>query len=484
MFARFMRSSFHRYFSFSVLLALLWAFGGMHLLTGCANISPPMGGARDSLPPNLLKMSPADSTLNFTAKKIEFSFDEYVQLDNIFDNVLVNPPLNRFPTIDSKLRTVTVLIKDTLKPETTYSIDFGKAIKDVNEGNPLKGFTYVFSTGNTIDSLELTGRVVNAETGQPDSTLIVILHTSMDDSAVAKEKPVYVSRLDGKGNFLFKYLPAKTFRIFALKDEGFKQYQDPTTPFAFADSAVNPAGNVAPMELRFFTIPDSAKAEENTANQQGNRVGGRKAKPADDEDNKRLLYTTSAKDKSQDILKPLSINFTEPIAVWDSSKIKLTDTLFRPVAVGHFVQDSVSITLPVAWKSSTAYALVLEKGFATDSAGATNAKNDTTIFTTKAESEYGAVRMKFSGVDFARKPLLFWIQNNTLVRKTPLQPGELRINLIEPGQYTLRIVYDENGNGNWDTGNYWEKRQPEHVIAFPKEINVRPNWDNEFQFDL
>ena len=147
------------------------------VLPGCASIIPPQGGPRDSLPPRLIKASPADSTRNFTGNRIAFSFYEFVDLQNIQENLLVSPSPKTNPLIESKLNTVTVRIKDSLEPNTTYSLNFGNAIKDYNEGNVMKEFTYTFSTGPYIDSLELHGKVILAENGRADSTLIVLLHT-------------------------------------------------------------------------------------------------------------------------------------------------------------------------------------------------------------------------------------------------------------------------------------------------------------------
>src|SRR5690349_3991946 len=204
--------------------------------TGCANIVPPMGGPRDSLPPQLVKINPRDSATNFTGKKIVIEFDEFVQIDNIQENLLVSPVPKINPIVESKLRTVTVTVKDTLQPNTTYSIDFGNAIKDINEGNILKNFTYVFATGKSLDSLKLTGKVFIAETGKTDSTLIVMLHTSQDDSAVIKEKPRYIARVDKDGNYAFSNLPSGSFALFALKDEGGqRRYLSNSQLFAFAN---------------------------------------------------------------------------------------------------------------------------------------------------------------------------------------------------------------------------------------------------------
>ena len=110
-------------------------------------------------------------------------------------------------------------IRDTLEPNTTYTLNFGDAIRDINENNELSDFTYIFSTGPVYDSLQITGKVIVAETGGADSTLIVMLHTALDDSAVVKNTPRYYTRVDRDGNFIFRNLPADTFAIYALKDE-------------------------------------------------------------------------------------------------------------------------------------------------------------------------------------------------------------------------------------------------------------------------
>src|SRR6187431_753466 len=175
------------------------------VLTGCANMIPPTGGDRDSLPPLLLKASPPDSSKNFNNKTITFTFDEYIdQPQEIFKNLLVSPTPSVSPVVESKLRTLTVKIKDTLEPNTTYYYNFGDAIKDVNEGNVLHNFSYIFTTGNTFDTLQFSGKVILAETGGFDSTLIVMLYRRGEDSAVVKEpRPRYTARVDGKGNFRF-----------------------------------------------------------------------------------------------------------------------------------------------------------------------------------------------------------------------------------------------------------------------------------------
>ncbi len=175
-------------------------------ITGCANIVPPTGGPKDTLPPVLIKADPEMRALNVNSNKIVLTFDEYVDLKDVSKNLIVSPVPKQMPTVYSHLKVITITIKDTLQPNTTYAFNFGRAVADVNEGNVLKNFTYVFSTGDYIDSLRYSGRVIMANTGKPDSTLMVMLHTELFDSAVEKLRPRYITRLDSAGNFTFNNL--------------------------------------------------------------------------------------------------------------------------------------------------------------------------------------------------------------------------------------------------------------------------------------
>ena len=147
-------------------------------LTGCANIIPPGGGPKDSLPPKLLVALPKDSATNVRTKNFLLSFDEYVTLQGIQENLIVSPTVKNTPIIDYKLKNVTIKFKDSLEENTTYVLDFGKAVVDVNESNIAKGFRYIFSTGNNIDNGNYGGQVIVAATGKVDSTLIVVLHNN------------------------------------------------------------------------------------------------------------------------------------------------------------------------------------------------------------------------------------------------------------------------------------------------------------------
>lgn len=187
-------------------------------------------------------------------------------------NLIVSPTPKVNPVVQVKLRNVEVTIKDTLEPNTTYSLDFGNAIKDLNEGNVFKNFRYVFSTGTTIDTLQVGGRVLVAETGRADSTLIVMLHRNMDDSAVIKDKPRYVARVDTAGYFRFNNLAPGTYRLYALKDEsGQRRFLSKEQLFAFADSPVVAADQKLNYMLYAFLEPDTVVEKPKTSSLPPNR---------------------------------------------------------------------------------------------------------------------------------------------------------------------------------------------------------------------
>ncbi len=455
------------------------------VLPGCANMIPPQGGPRDSLPPQLIKASPGDSTKNFTGNRISFSFNEFVDLQNIHENLLVSPLPKTNPKVDFKLNTITVRLKDSLETNTTYTLNFGDAIKDYNEGNVLKEFTYTFSTGKYIDSLELYGKVVLAETGKIDSTLIVVLHTSANDSAVVKEKPRYIAKLDGKGNFVFKNLPPKKFYLYALKDDGgTHRYFNDKQLFAFADSPVVVQLKTEPVTLYAFT---SGEAPTTPVVLPSVNIGNRKKGLSETVD-KRLKYQTNLTGNQQDLQGNFMMTFEQPLRLFDSSKIRLyTDSAYKPVAAYTFEKDSSNrkIQLAVTWKENTLYHIILQKDFAEDSSGKKLLKTDTLHFKTKQLAEYGSLQLKFRNLDLAKNPVLQFITNDNIYKSFPLGSSSFSQPLFLPGEYELRILYDRNKNGKWDPGNFFGKhKQPEIVNPVERKISVKPAWKNEVEIAL
>jgi hypothetical protein len=470
-----------RFFLF--LLFILFVIQQIVVLPGCASIIPPQGGPRDSLPPQLIKASPGDSTRNFSGNRIIFSFNEFVDLQSAQENLLVSPTPRNNPDVSNKLNTVTVKLKDSLEANTTYTLNFGNAIKDYNEGNVMKGFTYTFSTGRYIDSLELHGKVILAENGRADSTLIVILHTNKDDSAVVNDKPRYITRLDGKGNFVFKNLPPKTYWLYAMKDEGgTHRYFSDKQLFAFADSPVVIRSNTAPVTLYAYA---SKQTTVQTAIQSLN-IGNRRRGAAEAAD-KRLKYQTNLLNNQQDLQGVFIMTFEQPLRSFDSSKIRLyTDSAFNPVATYKFEKDSSNrkLQLAVTWKENTIYHIILNKDFAEDSSGKKLLKTDTLNFQTKKLSDYGSLLLKFRNLDLTKNPVLLFVTNDVVYKSFPLGSSSFSQELFLPGEYELRILYDENKNGKWDPGEFFGKhRQPEIVKPIERKISVKAAWKNEFEID-
>ena len=438
---------------------------------------PPSGGDRDSLPPHLVKVTPPDSSTGFSNKTITFTFDEYIdQPQDIFKDLLISPTPSILPNVESKLRTLKVTIKDTLEPNTTYYYNFGDAIKDVNEGNVLHNFSYIFTTGTTLDTLQLSGKVLLAETGGIDSTLIVMLHRSGEDSAVVKERARYITRLDGKGNFKFLYLPSGTYYLYALKDENGLGRHSENSLFAFADSAIEIKPNAAPVTLYAFV-------EEKQSSSPISFTGGNR--PGTKPDERRLRFTSSG--NMQDLLGDFYLNFDRPLRNLDTTKLQVsTDSTFNPVS-SRWEIDSLKkrLTLKTTWKESTLYNLILDKDFAEDSSGRKLLKTDTLNFTTRKQADYGSLKFSFTNIDLSRNPVLQVSQNGTVVKTFPLSAAELYQPLFNPGEYELSILYDENKNGHWDPGKFFgERKQPELVKPLNKKITVRSNWDNEFEITL
>ena len=445
--------------------------------TGCANIIPPGGGPKDTLPPILLSAFPKDSTTNFTANKITLNYDEFIDLQNTFENVLVSPLLQNVPTINNNFRTINIKIKDTLEPNTTYAINFGNAIRDINEGNILKDFTYVFSTGNRLDTNTLSGKVVMAETGKTDSTLIVVLHRNAMDSAVAKERPRYMARLDGEGKFRFNYLPAGKFAIYAIPNDYSKHYDDTTKPFAFADSLVSPPNNGF-VNLYAYTLPKRDTVAKPTPNDGGGK------KPKED---KKLQLQPVLQGAFQDLLTKLEIGFNKRIKTIDTSKIVLKDTNNNKISGYEIIADTDAILLFVKmnWPPAKAYKLIVDSTAIVDSSGNRLNGNDTIFFFTKKLEDYGSIKLRFLNIDLTKNPVLQLVQGDKIVESIVLTDKEWYRKLFNPGDYDLRILYDKNKNGIWDPGHFFgSHRQPEIVITLDTKLSVRANWDNEKEITL
>jgi hypothetical protein len=465
-------------------LLSVFALSQLFFQAGCANIVPPEGGLRDTLPPVMVRSTPPNNARNFTNDRIIFTFDEYVDLENYQQNVLVSPIQENMPTMTRKLNTITIKMRDSIEQNTTYSFNFGNSIKDVNEGNIYKNFTFTYSTGPYIDSMKFSGRVLLAETGLPDSTLSVMLHRDMEDSAVINKNPRFVTRVDGNGYFTFRYLAPGTFRVYALKSEGSYRYLSTKSLFAFADSAVHVNQATDSVTLFAYVADTSDRAGPTTSTvappARGNTRGA-----AD----KRLRFQTNLSGGQQDLNNKLIFTFDTKIRVFDSTKIRLTtDSTYKPVTNYSWKLDSNRrvLTLEHQWMENTQYGLILEKDFATDTLGQQLLKSDTLDFKTKAKSEYGDIRIRFRNLDLSKNPVLQFMQGDQLKYSFPLTSENFAKTLLEPGDYGLRILNDNNKNGKWDPGIFFGKHQQPEIVkpVARKTTTIKAGLDNQVEILL
>lgn len=188
------------------------------LLYSCASIGSPTGGAVDMDPPIFIGSSPKPNTLNFNGNKVVLTFDEIVTLVNQSDYVMYSPIQRETPRLTSLGRSVTVEFRDSMKPNTTYTIDFANCIQDNNENNPLEDFSFAFSTGDTIDTLQVSGIVLRARDLEPMQKMLVGIHSNLDDSAFTKLQFDRVARTNDRGQFTIRNLKPGKYKIYALND--------------------------------------------------------------------------------------------------------------------------------------------------------------------------------------------------------------------------------------------------------------------------
>lgn len=482
-------------------LYFLIIFGVVGHFYGCAVIVPPSGGPKDTIPPRLLSVLPKDSArrVGLTGTKIVFTFDEYIDGKDIRTELFTSPVLKVDPLADTKLKVVTVKIKDTLQPNTTYALNFGKGIKDVNEGNVRRNFTYVFSTGDTIDQGEYSGNVVIANTGKADSTIIAMLHTKGDDSAVIKDRPRYIAKTDTTGRFHFQYVKPGKYYLYALKDEGGShKYLSKAQLFAFADSPIVVGMHSSSPSQTLYayaeTATDTKSGSSGTTGSNGS--GGNKttapvSKKSLKNQDTRLQVQVNANSGVFDVLDTFRLTFSNGLRVFDSTQIRFTDEHFKDIdsKLYRFVRDTTNkiFALYYSWPTDSKYRLILPRSFGQDSMGRKLLKDDTLSFGTKKNIDYGEVQIRVANLDLSRHPVLLFVQSDKIkYARRFTSRRTVRELLFPPGEYELRILYDLNQNGIWDPGKFFgkDKRQPEKVLTIRKKMNVKANWDNDWDTSL
>ncbi|WP_455627641.1 Ig-like domain-containing protein [Parabacteroides chinchillae] len=222
----------------------LQLFAGLFLLVAiysCANMATPTGGPYDENPPKFISSTPAPNQTNYKGKKVEILFDELIQIDKPSENVIITPPQMELPIVRTAGRKAVVELMDTLKPNTTYTIDFTNSISDNNEKNVFENFSFAFSTGDIIDTLEVAGTLLNAENLEPMPGIMIGLHDNLEDSAFVKLPFVRTSRTNDKGQFTIRNISPGKYHVFALNDVNRDyKFDQPGEDIAFLDSVIVP----------------------------------------------------------------------------------------------------------------------------------------------------------------------------------------------------------------------------------------------------
>jgi uncharacterized protein (DUF2141 family) len=230
------------------------------VIFSCARQAAPTGGLKDITPPKITKSNPPISSLNFNGKKIIISFNEFIAIDKMTEKFMISPPLVKKPNIIVKGKTLEIEFFEKLKDSTTYTLYFQDAVRDLNEGNPILNFQFVFSTGNVLDSLSVTGNVYYASNLEVPENTLILMHTNMADSAPVRLLPDYISQVDSKGGFRINNIKSGHYRLFALQEKNNnKKFDFADENFAFLDNdiEINKEKNYLPE----IVVKDTSKSK-------------------------------------------------------------------------------------------------------------------------------------------------------------------------------------------------------------------------------
>ncbi|MDR1499934.1 MAG: Ig-like domain-containing protein [Tannerellaceae bacterium] len=567
------------------------------LIQSCANIGSPNGGPYDEAPPRFVRSRPAPGQTNYRGKTVEIIFDELIQVDKPSENVIVTPPQIRLPLIRPAGRGVTVELRDSLMDNTTYTIDFTSSIADNNEKNVLENFSFAFSTGDVVDSLEVSGYLLNAENLEPMQGITIGLHSNPEDTAFIREPFTRTSRTNDKGWFAIRNIAPGAYRIYALNDKNRDyKFDQAGEDIAFLDSLIVPSFEFTSrrdtlwkdsitvdsiytvdytrfmpdnIELRLFLEAFERQYILRPERTQANRFTLRFNAPLDTviapiplnftpsdsiwyipqwaEGKKAVHYWLTdslvwARDTLQmaidypesdslnvlrtrtdtlsvfmrsrpnenrrqrneaeaeapvflsmnvraagtmDIFDTIAITFDEPVLFLGKDLFSLDqkrDTFWMPVDFD-FLPDTANALgffINRKWNYGEEYRLEVDSAAVSGIYGKHNNRISQT-FKIKDEDQYGHLFIYITGLDTVSAYVELLNASDAPVRKAAVKDGGALFMDLPPAKYYARLVIDGNGNMRWDTGNYAEKKQPETVFYYPRDIEVMKNWQLEIQ---
>lgn len=516
------------------------------LLQECAQISAPTGGDRDETPPVLDSNGtvPLNYSTNFQSDKIVLTFDEYFVLKNPKANVFFSPSIENDPEFITKGKTLTVILNNQLKPNTTYTINFGDAISDYTVGNKIPDFKYVFSTGEFIDSMKTQGTIVNAYTGKPEEDILVLLYEDFSDSVVSKSKPVYYSKTDKQGNYTMSYIKAGHYKIMALKDENRNFLYDlPNEKIGYEDSLLNlthdslfthltipiftldyqkqrvttkkylypgklvlgflkPAESIqvlskslTPVTYKFMELsrerdslilwkPNLANEKTSLTLKLDTTTEVINIYPFVTPKTVTKLKTTDIK-RSFDKNQPFQITFKSPISSFIDSLITIKKDS-NQLTVDSIQTDNRTLSIYFDKKEDDSYGYQLLSGAVTDIFGTSLSDTLTGYVSVRKADYYGSFTLKVKGENDSTIYLISLLneKGDLIEKRTMKGDSELSFTKLEPGNYSIKAVEDRNSNEKWDTGDYYKKLKPETVYYFPTNIEVRSNWEMVESWEL
>lgn len=580
---------------------ILFILAIVTLCYNCAKISAPVGGPKDETPPKILESTPENKSINFKGKKISLFFNEFIQINNLQKSFNISPPLKEIPEFKMKGKNLIINLDYILRDSTTYTLSFGDGIADLNENNPIKNFQFVFSTGPNLDSMSITGIILDAFTLKPVEGFQIMLHDNLSDSAPGKCIPMYIDKVEKTGTFSLNNLKSGTYNIYAIKDANNNMKFDlANEKFGFLDSSVTTEVKITevtdtmknikkkdsivthkkieyfPKNIRLLAFEEETNIQFMTNNDRPENVKcfftfnkplannpeikplnfsynepwyiSEKNKnndtiiywlkdtitanidtmkfeikyPKPDSSGKLIIFTdtvilkikpkskTSKTNKPQTklTLKPNIINNAmldlnlpvtflcgHPVSSFDTAYIKLylTKDSTEIIQQYSFASDSTAnrlidsnprkFNLTRQWQENKSYKIKIYPGAFTDIYGYTN---DTTLITFKTQKKdfYCSLLIKLKNVNSSVILQLLDAKETVLKQTRVSSDKDIKFEYLQPSKYNVKVIYDSNNNGRWDSGNFSKKLQPEKVLYFNTELNIRTNWDMEQEWKI
>jgi len=516
------------------------------IVGSCARKGRPSGGEKDEDPPVIVSADPTHESINFKATKIRLYFDEYIKLKDINKELVISPPMKHEPIITpvgTASNYINIKILDTLKENTTYTFNFGNSIEDNNEGNILERFKYVFSTGDYIDSLKISGTISDAYNLEVDEDVTIQLYEVTDtysDSIIFKERPSYVANTLDSIGFELTNLKEGQYLLIALKDASnnytFEPKQDKIGYYSNlitlpTDSVFHITLFEEELPFKFLRATEVKKGHLYFAHEgdpKGLKIDLITNKPSDYKSHivfekmmdsvsywytpiqadsllfkvthNDLIDTLTVKLRSKEIDSLTINNMTSailslrdtfavasniPIYKINKSLIQIIDKDSLPVNfTTHLTSSKKVLKLDFYKEYDQKYQLQFLPSAFEDLFGNVN---DTLKYTasTKNPDVYGSIYLTVKNIENYPYILEVLDKKEELVyREYVTHKSYFKLENLEPNEYIIRVIYDTNKNKKWDTGNFLKKTKPEKVLYRKSKIELRANWEINEEFDL